>query len=216
MTAISAATVKERPILFSAPMVRAILAGRKTQTRRVLKSDCGADSIIHVENVELYPPRKGDAGYTGWVAQVDKLGALHLPLTCPYGAPGDRLWVRETHYIEPGTTAETWERELADVLYAADYADPDGVDVRWRPSIHMPRWVSRLTLEITGVRVERLQSISEADAIAEGAQCPGVPAAISNVGAYAKLWNVINGDGAWELNPWVWVVTFNPVSGDSQ
>jgi hypothetical protein len=91
--------------------------------------------------------------------------------------------------------------------YQADGNRPE-FNGLWKPSIHMFRWASRITLEITGVRVERLQDISEADAIAEGCQCSGVPASLTNRGAFAKLWESINGTGSWDANPWVWVVEF--------
>lgn len=172
--------MKERPILFSAPMVRAILAGTKTQTRRVAK-----------------PKRSIE------------------PMTdeCPYGEPGDRLWVRETWNSFDG-----W----AGYYYAADYEgwgigsddDPDHVpdhEVRWRPSIHMPRAASRITLEITDVRVERLQDISDADLECEGLQ-ETIDAGIDHDGtprdAWRALWSSINGAESWAANPWVWAIEF--------
>lgn len=159
--------MKERPILFSGPMVRAILDGRKTQTRRVVK------------------PRQGMLDdWTG--------------LPCPYGKPGDRLWVRETCYFE---------QPHGEVIYRADPGsekalDPEFTGLRWRPSIHMPRWASRITLEIVNVRVERLQDIRVDDARAEGvtAKWP--------VHGFRNLWQSINGFGSWDANPWVWVVEF--------
>jgi hypothetical protein len=190
--------VKERPILFSAPMVCAILAGTKTQTRRVVK------------------PR----GLPCWSVQPADIPRI-LPF-CPYGQPGDRLWVREAfgdctkgadimagmHYDPP--------------LYRAD-ADSYGLlghdglgpvyeeEIRWRPSIHMPRKFSRITLEVTDVRVERLQDISEADAKAEGCG-PATAYPHQYRDAYAALWEQINGPGSWAANPWVWVVEFKRVT----
>ena len=170
--------MKERPILFSAPMVRALLAGTKTQTRRIIKPQ-------HL----AFFNQDAAAMLSDWNER---------PL--PYGQPGDRLWVRETfghfecnQHFKPG----------CNVYYRADgnclELEP------WRPSIHMPRWASRITLEITSVRVERLQDISEADAIAEGVYTdPACPA----YDAYAQLWDEINGLGSWEANPWVWVIEF--------
>jgi hypothetical protein len=171
--------MSERPILFNAPMVRAILNGSKTQTRRV---------AIPKRSIE--------------------------PMTdeCPYGQRGDRLWVREAWTVNltgdpkhggPGTVP----------IYRAEH--PHAAD-RWRPSIHMPRWASRITLEITAVRVERLRNISEADARAEGVTRP-VPMLDDDpstyVDAFGDLWASINGPGSWDANPWVWVIEFRRVEG---
>jgi hypothetical protein len=180
--------MKERPILFSAPMVRAILERRKTQTRRIMKP-------------QPY----------GFLFQkpVKSLGGAEIK--CPYGQTGDRLWVRETW----GTDApnlDTCRRGVeSDGLFYGPYyaADADWFDnhtVRMRPSIHMPRWASRITLEITNVRVERLQDISREDAIAEGTPPPD--AAYSMRDSYMMLWESINGRGSWATNPWVWVIEF--------
>ena len=171
----------ERPILFSAPMVRAILAGTKTQTRRVVK--------LKPDYMETF---------------------LRLPnkvACCPYGQPGGRLWVRETF--------EDCESALHScVLYRADGGTPG---TKWTPSIHMPRWASRITLEITGMRVERLQDISEADAMAEGVHYSLLEKIQAGQDrwarhAYKKLWESIHGPGSWDLNPWVWVVEFKGVA----
>jgi hypothetical protein len=174
--------VKERPILFSGPMVRAILQGRKTQTRRIVKGQPALwlnDSVM------------------GQFISTDD----HLISMCPYGKPGDRLWVRETHCKYGGG-----------FIYRADYGNltpiSDGVGGPWKPSIHMPRAASRITLEIVSVRAELLHEITESDAIAEGCQCAGVPASLTNRGAFAKLWESINGPESWAANPWVWVVEF--------
>jgi len=196
--------MKERPILFSAPMVRALLTGTKTQTRRVAKG-------LALE----------------WLSEGFTLEfvADYQNRLCPYGQPGDRLWVRESGWERPERTpkmmregADTWPR----FAYAADgWSDQDRADFKaWgfkpRPSIHMPRWASRILLEIVSVRVERLQDISEAGAIAEGT--PGGHGAIQgyayNATAaehYRHLWEQINGTGSWEANPWVWVVGFKRV-----
>ena len=206
-------TVKERPILFSGAMVRAILDGRKTQTRRVVKQatgpslsvDCNEDGIAELSWLHGPGP-----GYD--VEETIK----HV--ACPYGKPGDRLWVRETWAqpaaLDPGPT-----------VYRADYPAcvpagfeniPPAEAITWKPSIHMPRALCRLMLEITGVRVERLNDCSEADALAEGLKpAPGGwwsgaegQAAPTPQAAYALLWDSINGAGAWGANPWVWVVEF--------
>jgi len=195
--------IKERPILFSAPMVRAILDGRKTVTRRPVK---GAG----LKWLEDFTPE--------YVA--DPANSL-----CPYGKPGDRLWVRETcfnnDYRQAGVPVE--ERADVDLVYRADpLPDWEGEEslITWRPSIHMPRWASRILLEITDVRVERLQDISRADIRAEGLQCPpelGGDDVSPNYrdwypAAWRQLWESINGADSWNANPWVWVVEFKRVT----
>lgn len=233
--------MKARPILFSAPMVRALLAGKKTQTRRTLKpqpptpeafqgSDFGLDRAI-ADGVKMYsqndyarlPKHPTDWGLLGSVGVARNAG-FPMRYRCPYGQPGDLLWVRET--LELG---EAWQyradcREI--LMDARDSRVPQMVG--WAHhverdvcvSIHMPRWASRLTLEITDVRVERLQDISEADAIAEGLiwrpaleswsamDSLSWPTFTSPVRSYAGLWNHINGPDSWDANPWVWVVAF--------
>jgi hypothetical protein len=197
--------VKERPILFSAPMVRAIMAGTKTQTRRAVKRF--ALEWLTMQN--------------GFNAKFVALPENNLS---PYGYAGDRLWVRETWARDDedgalfyradvglGGDADDWERNRLDG--APRY--------RWRPSIHIPRWASRTTLDVSGLRIERLQDISEADALAEGI----VPAGDGNgfqladtthysgnpIDSYFSLWEHINGPGSVEANPWVWVVEFRRV-----
>jgi hypothetical protein len=143
------------------------------------------------------------------------------PVLCPYGQPGDRLWVRETHSFVPDSDEPAG---CSQVLYAAS---GDGPYAKWRPSIHMPRWASRILLEITGVRVERLQDISEDDCWAEGIDaCDGLldDMAIYEMArrmnrqfeeaapTYAALWESINGAGSWGANPWVWVIEFKRVA----
>lgn len=174
-------THNERPILFNGAMVRAILAGRKTQTRRVMKGDAALLDAILPD----YAAR------------------------CRYGQPGDRLWVRET--------LRRWGSQW--VAYDAGNTPTTDPNVLWRwrgdrcPSIHMPRALSRITLEITAVRVERLQDISEADAESEGVDyIPAAPARTSHRAAFAGLWDGINGKTyPWASNPWVWVVEFKPL-----
>jgi hypothetical protein len=198
--------MKERPILFSAPMVRAILAGTKTQTRRVFK-------------VEGQPITSADESIQQWEDgsfHYESANALSGPYACPYGQPGDQLWVRETF-----SKIEGQSRPWIETDYRATYNHGDrlgdhlSVGKGWKPAIHMPRAASRIDLEITRVRVERLKDISREDAEAEGAiswsmECP------SRVGAgpttaFRALWNSINGDGSWAANPWVWVVEFKRV-----
>lgn len=174
--------MKERPILFSAPMVRAILDGRKTQTRRVVK----------LRNGQYMPPSE-KADINGW---------RQMLRNCPYGQPGDRLWVRETHF-------DAKRLNEGRILYRAD---GDVSRFGWTPSIHMPRSASRITLEVTGVRVERLQDISEADAVAEGVVWEQGQTAIN---VFETLWESINGAGSWDANPWVWVVEFKRAKGST-
>ena len=194
--------MKERPILFSAPMVRAILAGTKTQTRRAVKSTgmYAIDASIHGE-------------------EVARRELAALATRCPYGQAGDQLWVREAFSgprcmdASDGCKAvppSKWG-DCSRIWYWADGNPTEGDWTRPRPSIHMPRWASRILLEITAVRVERLQDISETDAEAEGIQ-EIVDAGVDHDGtprdAYRALWEQINGADSWSANPWVWVVEF--------
>lgn len=212
----------ERPILFQGAMVRAILDGSKTQTRRICKP---AQFYSMSRVVEVPDPQERGQVYNG-SHFGDEDGEVQF--ASPYGGRGDRLWVRESHWWfkdEPDHETGYFPPKLTieDVEYRAD--GDDGRKV-WRPSIHMPRWACRLVLEVTAVRVERLQDISEADAIAEGIELiPGpepypmwrhygkehtrvTPASSS----YQSLWEQINGPGSWAANPWVWVVEFRRVS----
>lgn len=214
--------MKERPILFNAPMVRALLDGTKTQTQRVLttRPDCAH-------------PNKADLP-----------GMRQIMRTCPYGQPGDRLWVREAWHYRYSSSTPAANQFLHGIRYQADGTcrelgpmPMDGIGLpkqrerrpdeswqeredylsaywrRWRPSIHMPRWVSRITLEITGVRVERLQDISVSDYIAEGCHGGDHGDRYAAVEQYRALWESINGPGSWDANPWVWVVEFRRVEG---
>lgn len=199
--------MKERPILFSGPMVRAILEGRKTQTRRVVQ-----DAKIPT----AHPGGGPKLAVPDWYLE-----------DCPYGQPGERLWVRENGWERPERTAKMM-REGADTWPAYEY-DADGIDAesamdnkRWgwkrRPSIFMPRRAARLTLEITGIRVERLQDISKEDALAEGITVNASPRMAPygtgwahQVSAYKELWESIHGPGSWDRNPWVWVITFKKI-----
>lgn len=209
--------MKERPILFSGPMVRAILDGTKTQTRRVFKQATGPSLSVGMDE---NTPGVAELSWLYGDGPGHEVYETVKRVTCPYGQPGDRLWVRENFFqrgrwgLPEHPEAEEEDRYWIgskEIAYAADVKRP-GHDWRSRPSIHMPRHASRITLEITSVRVERLQSISEADALAEGVkhslhlQCGRL--ASEN---FAHLWWTINGDGSWEKNPWVWVVEFKRV-----
>ena len=200
--------MKERPILFSAPMVRAILAGQKTQTRRAAKP------VRHPDLGNTYDPG----------ALVLEYEPQHvIDRACPYGQPGDRLWVRETWMDLSGTGIELITGSRSRYAYRADtpagsYGDETSKEygLKWRPSIYMPRAASRIKLEVVHVRVERLQDISEADAIAEGApgghgSIPGYLYAATPHEHYRHIWESINGAGSWGKNPWVWVVEFKRI-----
>ena len=207
--------MKERPIIFSAPMVRAILEGRKTQTRRVVKPQPNRGSEL---------TRMQDGYADGFIravfAQDDEPNAYGIK--CPFGQPGDRLWVRETwcvgnpfDNISPSNLPGLNDGTRWAVDYAANpkrvwHQDYQG---KWRPSIHMPRWASRITLEITAVRVERLQGISEEDAVKEGvvpfAASRHTPANFRD--GFTVLWQSIYGPGSWDANPFVWVLEFKRV-----
>lgn len=196
--------MKERPILFSAPMIQAILEGRKTQTRRILSP-------------------QPDIVQQGIIGPLNSAGNL---LVCKHGQPNDRLWVRETHYI---VYAQGNKNNHAIEI---DYkADPNYTrrmcPQKWSPSIHMPRWASRILLQVKATSVERLQDISANDAIAEGIEyadsilgrrwrCYTKPDSwypdgkdTAPIHSFQSLWNSINGDFAWNDNPWVWKIEFN-------
>ena len=193
----------ERPIIFSAPMVRAILAGTKTQTRRVV-------------NLKPWHQIEERDDGTPWLWMYDDDRATDHWVPCPYGQLGDRLWVREAIDALCGCDAAY----VADGKRLVD-AHHDGWDV-WRDgrnlpyrtirSIHMPRWASRITLEITGVRVERLQDISETDTVAEGIPAGEVSPDDAGRFAYRLLWESLHGLGSWDANPWVWVVEFKRIT----
>ncbi len=196
--------VKERPIIMSAESVRAILEGRKTQTRRVVKQDAITK-----------------AGILGLMAGTGPAFG-----SCPYGVPGDRLWVKETWWVEP----EFWQKDHGPqpIHYDANVNDPRQIeDYEKKPSIFMPRWASRLTLEITDVRVERVQEISFKDCQAEGCDSawriavPDCPHPFCSGWHYGEkyhfqhIWDSLNAKRgyAWETNPWVWAVTFRLLGG---
>ncbi|MCU6666129.1 hypothetical protein [Silvania hatchlandensis] len=216
----------ERGMIFNEEMVRALLDGRKTQTRRIMKPQpevCPRGGHWWPSNVfktMLHIEEEMQNGKGGWGGVVGN--------ACRFGDVGDRIWVRET-WAEAGAGAPDLK------LYRANYPAhvpshyenvPRAEDIRWTPSIHMPRWASRILLEISDVRVERLNSISEEDARAEGVPPAGdllpdypdtylTPAgdfATAKV-AFQRLWQSIYGEESWQANPWVWVITFRRIEG---
>lgn len=233
--------IKERPILFSAPMVRAILEGRKTVTRRAVKATkAHADGFMMLDHGNGWWPYNAFGDFTS-----DHEG-MEYPIACPYGKPGDRLWVRESH-------AQVFEVDIPDgrpvgpigtagspgrpdwkcrYVYRADGEMPnvqwhhvgDSQPVRWTPSIHMRREASRILLQITDVRVERLQDITGEQAKSEGVRLYTDHAELGDwwhvegIETYSAdprksfelLWSSVGGD--WDANPWVWVVEFKQVT----
>ncbi|MEL1719668.1 morphogenetic protein [Klebsiella variicola] len=215
----------ERGMIFNGEMVRAILDGRKTQTRRIMtvQPESSEFGLRYIAESSLAK----EVGMYFW-SQSDACGmkARSKPFACPYGKPGDRIWVRET-----------WSSDFANyypndrVWYAADnnrrldievvdgvrgiYSPESDVHVpfRWRPSIHMPRWASRILLEITNVRVERLKSISDGDAIREGCSTADMKSGDCVADVFARLWASIYGSDSWNANPWVWVISFERIEG---
>ena len=194
--------MKTHPILFSTEMVQAILAGRKTQTRRVSKHQCWSHS-------ELI-----DVNINGIFQKVDR------NVSCPYGKPGDLLWVRES-FVKFETFNET--------LFSYKASPKTNLDVNWKPSIHMPKDAARIWLRITNIRVERLKNITHEDALAEGIldfgdgtyknyfknkglrTQDGVEC-ILPIASFQSLWCSINGNESWEANPWVWVIEYEVLS----
>lgn len=236
---------KERPIIFSGPMIQAILAGRKTQTRRVVKPQ--------PEHWRCDAPGMEDIGGLAWKGRLCEADAFPgrppkhsdaLEDLCPYGQPGDLLYVKESWRPRSWSAEGGW----GEIEYRADGSARqvegpwsfermfpfDMPPARWRPSTHMPRWASRITLEITGVRVQRLGEISDEDAIAEGIEPKGVgrdgkprwivyglehlgQVTTSPAWSYERLWDTIHGDGAWvhDKDKWVWAITFRKVEVQS-
>lgn len=221
---------KERPILFSGPMVRTILDGKKTQTRRIVKSkgqhfhkaNHAVNRMTRTGQYSFIPNDVWEFGVRR--PMPDGTPSSHFAMCdlvrCPYGMTDEQLWVRETWH--PSNHVHFGEK--AD--YLADTPDARGEGFwKWNPSIFMPRWASRITLKIVSVRVERLQAISEADAIAEGIEsydddgvtyygplnkghaCPKQE--------YRRLWDSINGKGSWESNCWVWAIDFRRIKPES-
>lgn len=222
--------MKERPILFSAPMIRAILDGRKTQFRRVVKPQPfvkGAWGLTWEPKSPVFGPSYSERN-VNWNPITNAFADFYRDRGgSPFGQPGDRLWVREAHafyglnYLDLGVWHPI-DRDVCCHFREACPVDLESRIDRWRPSIHMPRWASRITLEITSVRVERLQEISEEDAKKEGIESEGGDPKMwksynPKLGwlsvddpamSYRTLWESINGPGSWDANPWVWVIEF--------
>lgn len=216
--------MKERGMIFNGEMVRAILDGRKSQTRRIVKSDCM--DIGEKDDGTLWPWREHDNGGDYWYP-------------CPFGEVGDRIWVRETWqaihdsvdefgHVEERTYSPSIPKEKDrywHTVYAEHFGDENREDrgFPWRPAIHMPRWASRILLEITSVRVERLNDISQKDAQAEGMELTGWRPTYSDPDSggevwtpydnFAELWQSLYGVGSWLSNPWVWVIEFRRIEG---
>ena len=205
----------ERGMIFNAEMVRALLDGMKTQTRRIVKGTDGAVKFckewdINGEEIFVVLGEKDRTGMN------PVLGAI----SCPFGDVGDRIWVREA-FASGLSTKST-------LAYRATHKREDLEDgfydtIKWTPSIHMPRWASRILLEITDVRVERLNSISQEDAQAESLELTGWRPTYSDPDSggevmtpydnFAQLWESIYGEESWKANPWVWVIEFKRVEG---
>ncbi|HIE4749367.1 TPA: hypothetical protein ACXNE8_002696 [Pseudomonas aeruginosa] len=244
--------MKERPILFTGPMVRAIIEGRKTVTRRVMKYQPHEDASVTVGNYNVTvvdrhgEQQPGPEAFGAWWSDGER-GCI-----CPHGQPGDQLWVRETwtdvNMCGAPALAYRADEDIRDLMEEPGFLDDRGAfnyddprvkpypfacwyaeldQARWRPSIHMPRWASRILLEVTAVRVERLQDISEEQAEAEGTQgcvpycqspydSDGAPACdcmnLTYKESFQALWSSINGAASWDANPWVWVVEFKRVT----
>ena len=236
--------MRERGIIFNAEMVRAVLEGRKTQTRRIMKVQPESNQLGLLRITAS--TKRSDIGKYHWAESNATGNHVRSKLfACPFGAVGDRLWVRETwqgplipeaEFMNPNDFySSAYCEYAADGGPEPEYVDMDD-DIRrgWKPSIHMPRWASRITLEITGVRVERLQDISESDAVAEGIEPlplePDMPqfyheyfpigiknglrCNMSAASSFSGLWEAIYGKESWQANPWVWVIEFKRVDGE--
>ncbi|HBQ5942858.1 TPA: morphogenetic protein [Klebsiella pneumoniae subsp. pneumoniae] len=210
--------ITERGMIFNAEMVRAILDGRKTQTRRIIKPQPEATLSGSLSGKWLSRPLNGLL-----LPKIEDI-AIH----CPFGVVGDRIWVRETFqgplfdydlmdsYCKDPTPFEKPEFCVykADGVPAPEFYDADDeLHCCWRPSIHMPRWASRILLEITNVRVERLKSISDGDALREGCSTADMKSGDCVADVFARLWASIYGSSSWNANPWVWVIEFKCVEG---
>lgn len=243
--------MKSRPILFSAPMVRALLDGTKTQTRRVVSKNDAALLEFLAEDTDQLGQKNEDGGTRVWCDDYPEEGSDVLKSR--YGQIGDQLWVKENwkianwnddgdidvfylaqpsefqHWVEIGILEDAkgnavferlWQQSTDDCLKAGLKTLNNGQfnfegkvpPTRNRPSIFMPRAASRITLEITGVRVERLQDITRGDCMAEGCPFPNISKETNPKDWYSDLWKTINGADSWDKNPWVWVIKFKKVT----
>lgn len=203
--------MKETGLMFKAPLVRAILSGQKTQTRRPVAMPRKRDSFVMLDHGKGFWPYQSDDGES----ELCDDGNEH-PYASPFGMPGDRIYVRETTrscraYEVQGYPPSQWGNKP--IWFEAD-GTPTGAETAWAtkatPAIHLPKWAARLWLEIAGVRVERLQDITDADALVEG-----VDRTNTSIPGYARerfrqLWESTGGD--WAANPWVWVIDFKAIS----
>lgn len=204
--------MKERGMIFNAEMVRAILDGRKTQTRRIMKNQPAGD----------YPETPALIRNVGTGFQWHGLYGESSIFNCPLGSIGERIWVRETFRVHSRATdvatlvyrasvRNSWTEQTHRVPVAV--CNKPATPEKWTPSIHMPRWASRLLLEITDVRVERLNNISECDAKAEGGPTECTLIGDKYFPGFRSLWKSIYGEESWDANPWVWVIKFKRVEG---
>ena len=198
--------MKYRPIIMSTDMVRAILDGRKTQTRRVLKPQPTLTGGVRIATLAGTGER--------WPFKCLTYKYFASKCQCPYGRPGDRLWVRESFYVQPDIYHPD---KPSPIHYKADEDTGCLEDYVFKPSIFMPRWASRTTLEITRIRAERVQDISEEGCIAEGIKDSGL-GVVELLLSYAVLWDSINAKRgySWESNPWVWVIEFKIVEEETK
>ncbi|MBC5078961.1 ASCH domain-containing protein [Klebsiella quasipneumoniae] len=215
--------MKERGMIFNGEMVRAILDGRKTQTRRIMK----VQPVLNGNFYEVF-----GAAWSKGMKSIPALPGHSLSTRCPFGAVGDRIWVREAFRVHSRATdvatlvykaseRNSWTEQTHRVPVAV--CNKPATPEKWTPSLHMPRWASRILLEITDVRVERLNAISQEDAQAEGMELAGWRPTYSDPDSggevmtpydnFAELWSSIYGDESWKANPWVWVISFKRVEG---
>lgn len=210
-----------RGMIFNSEMVRAILEGRKTQTRRIMKVQPGTPEFGLRRIIES--SKANENGMYFW-SQDDACGikARSKPFLFPYGEVGDHIWVRETFRVHSRATdvatlvyrasvRNSWTEQTHRVPVAV--CNKPATPEKWTPSIHMPRWASRITLEITDVRVERLNSISDSDASKEGCCIADMESGDCLSDVFTRLWTSIYGDDSWQANPWVWVIEFKRVEG---